>query len=158
MKETPLKKADAFIESDGRDLQNVYAKINMLAALNKKVEAHLEPGMAKFCQVANLVHGKLIIIAANGSIATQLRFQAGDLLRKFRQDPALKSILSIECKVRPAQNSLPPRLADKPATSMPALSQETAEMVKTIAESIEDPGLKEVMERIAKRVKKASTS
>jgi hypothetical protein len=151
--EFSFKKADNFIENDSRDLQTVYTKIHMLDMLNQKIQSHLEPGIAKFCQVANLVNGKLILIAANGSIATQLRFQSGDLLRKFRQDPMLKSILSIECKVRPAQNQLSSRLAEKTPKSMPGLSQQTAEIVNTIAESIEDPALREVMTRIAKRVK-----
>jgi hypothetical protein len=151
--DTPFKKANAFILNKGRDLQTVYTKVNLLEMLNHKVMAYLEPGMEKFCQVANLVGGKLTLIAANGSIATQIRFQTNDLLRKFRQDISLRHIVSIECKVSPAQNTTSPRLTTKPLKNMPALSRQTADIVKTMAESIEDSALKEVMMRIAKRVK-----
>jgi len=148
-----FKKANAFIEYGGGDLQTVYAKIHVLQELNRKILIYLDKDMAKYCQVANLVGGKLTLIVANGSIATQLRFQVNDILRKFHQDSSLKHILSIEFKVRPTQNQDSPRLRATTAKNMPALSPETADIVKTIAESIEDPVLKEVMARIAMRVK-----
>jgi len=147
-----FKKANDFIEHNDHDFQTVFVKINLLQALNQKIFIHLDKDMAKYIQVANLVNGKLTLIAANGAIATQLRFQVNDLLRKFNQDASLKPILSIICKVRPTQDQEPPRLARTAAKNMPALSPQTAEIVKTIAESITDPELKKVMARIAKRV------
>jgi hypothetical protein len=148
------KKISSFIENDSRDLQTVYAKINMLDQLSSKVMIHLDATIAKYCQVANLVNGKLTLIVANGSVATQLRFQVNDVLRKIRQDPSLKHITSIECKVRPSQNQISSRLSTKAPKTMPALSAQTADIVKNIAESIDDPELREVMTRIAGRVKK----
>lgn len=150
---TSSKKINSFIENDSRDLQTVYEKINMLGQLSSKVMLHLDPIVAKYCQVANLVNGKLTLIVANGSVATQLRFQINEILRKIRQDPSLKHITSIECKVRPSQHQASTRLAATSPKIMPALSPQTAEIVKNIADSIADPELKEVMTRIAGRVK-----
>lgn len=156
MADFSIKKPEQFLENDSRDLQTVYAKIHLLEQLSAKVIPNLDKDIAKFCQVGNLINGKLILIVANGSIATQLRFQSTDLLRKLRADAALKHITAIEYKVRPPQAKTSPRLASKPAKNMPALSKETAEIVQTIAESIADPGLKEIMARIAKRVKQGN--
>jgi hypothetical protein len=98
-----------------------------------------------------LVGGKLILIAANGSIATQLRFITADLLKRIKREPTLQHIQQIECKVRPVQSALSSRLTTQMSKKMPSLSPETAEIVHEIAGSIEDPTLREVMERIAKR-------
>lgn len=150
MDDSPCKKADAFIELDSRDLRSVFEKIHMLEELNRKISGLMDPHIASYCQVANLVGGKLILIAANGSIATQLRFVTADLLKQIKRDPTLQHIHQIECKVRPTQNPLSSRLTTQPAKSMPTLSPATAEIVREIAGSIEDPTLREIMERIAK--------
>jgi len=148
-----FKKAKEFIDHDSRDLQAVFEKVNLLGDLNQKIEAHLDPALVKYCQASNLTNGKLTLIVANGSVATQIRYQTNDILRKFRGDPALKHITAIECKVRPEQPPLPPRLSDKPVKNTLTLSPATAEAIKSIADSITDPGLREVMTRIASHVK-----
>lgn len=152
MNDTTSKKAEAYLQSDQQDLPLLFAKIKALTELDQHLTKHLEPTIRQYCQVANVVGNRLILLAANGSIATQIRFQTPDLLRKFKSDVKLKYIQDILCKVRPA----PSRQADraKPASSpMRALSPTTANIVKEIAESIEDPKLREVMERIAGRTK-----
>src|SRR5262245_6534608 len=103
MKEYSYKKADIFLETDNRELKSVFAKIKDIAELNKQVIPYLEPNVANYCQVANQEGKRLILVVANGSVATQLRFQTLDLLRKFKQNPKLQHIQEIQCKVRPPQ-------------------------------------------------------
>lgn len=155
MDKSSFKKANAFIThgGDAQDLQAIHAKIKMLERLSQKVLPLLDSSLAKYCQVANLTNGKLILIAANGSIATQIRFQANEILGKLSKDNSIWQIKGIECKVRPPQPRLSPRLQATPAKHMAALSPETAQIVKSMAELIEDPKLREIMERIAGRVK-----
>lgn len=153
MNHSSYKKADDFLEHDGRDLRIVFTKIAILDELNHKVQAYLDPNIGKYCQVANMSNGKLTLLAANGSIATQIRFQSIDLVKKFKQNPALKHINAVECKVRVSQAPMPERLASHPSKQMAGLSPETAEMMSAIAETISDPKLSAVMARIATRVK-----
>jgi hypothetical protein len=153
MSDPSYKKADAYIEHDGRDLRTIFTKIAILDELNRKIQAYLDPVMGKYCQVANLFNGKLTLLAANASIATQIRFQSIDLIIKFSQDPTLKHIVSLECKVRLTQPLIPARLAHNEHKHMAELSPKTAEMVSAIAETISDPRLSEVMARIATRIK-----
>lgn len=146
------KKINSFVKPHQRELGPVFTKIRELEAANRALNAHLEPGMAQFCQVANLIAGKLVLLVANGSIATQIRFQMTDIVKKLRKDPALASIQSIECKVRPPATVITSDRYDPlPPRYMAALSQETSEAVLEIARSLEDPELRRIMERIAER-------
>lgn len=152
MSQNPSKKATSYLQATGHELKTLFAKVKELRRLNEKVMAYIDPALGAYCQVANFSAGRLTIIAANGSIATQLRFQTLDLLRRFKQDPSLQFIREIQYKVQSTSPHLPsPRSAKK---SMAALSPETAGIVSMMAESITDPKLREVMDRIAKRVKK----
>lgn len=146
MRERSSKKVNAYLRIESKSLNMIVAKVQELAALNQKLALYLEPEISNYCQVANRQGNRLILIAANGSIATQLRFQGIDLVRKFKKDPVLQKIQEIQCKVRPTDSS---RFI-KPATKkVPLLSAETAETVKAIADSLSDPKLKEIMQRIA---------
>lgn len=146
---TPSKKIAAYLGAGHHELQSILAKINHLQQLSEKVSSYLDPHLTHLCMIANLIGSKLIILAANGSIATQLRFQVPDLLKKFSLDPELKHIHQIECKVRPASSiSSPVRLQ---RSKMPLLSQQTSELIRDMAKSIDDKVLREIMEKIASR-------
>lgn len=148
------KKANEFLTTDNNDMRSLFAKIRELTNLHARVSPHLPEELREYCQVANLIGGQLILITANGSVATQLRFQNVDLLRKMKQDPELAKIKSIHCKVHPGFSSSTSKKAAAKAKPIPPLTPQTADMVKQIARSLEDPKLKEVMERIARHVKK----
>ena len=148
MKNQPSKKAGAFLQTENRDARALFEKIKLITELNSTIKPLLDENIRDYCQVGNLIGDKLILIAANGSIATEVRFQSVDLLRKFKQQPALPTIQTIHCKVRPATSSSRPS-SPKP-TKMAPLSSATANIVQDIARSLKDPALREVMERIAK--------
>lgn len=145
------KKANAFLQTDNRDVRSVFAKIKELEELNRNMSAYLDAGIKDYCYVANRIGNRLIIIVANGSIATQLHFKTADLLKKFKQDPILQKIQNIHYKVRPALMQAPSRQLNNKTKKMQLLSSKTAGIIREIAESLADPKLKEVMERIAGR-------
>lgn len=151
MNPLPSKKVISYLDKSQHELQSLFIKIQALQKLNDKILPYLSPYLAHHAQIANLTRNKLIIFVANGSIATQLRFQTGDLLKKFSLDPELKHIHQIDCKVQPMLTqpiSYPPSHQKK---NMPLLSEQTAEIIRTMAAGLEDEQLREVMERIAKR-------
>lgn len=143
------KKTNAFLQGNQKDLQFLFGKVKELEALNKKIATYLDPSFANYCQVGNVMGNKLIIIVANGSIATELRFKTNDLIRRFKEDPLLRRIQEIQCKVRPMQQLA--RFNEHRVTmrKMAPLSAETAEIIHHIAESLEDPKLRAIMKRIA---------
>ena len=154
MSDHPTKPAHSYLHEQNQDLRSLFAKIKLLKALNAKVSGILDPDLGKYCQVANLVENRLVLMAANGSIATHLRFQTPDLLKQFKTEPLLANIRYIQCKVCPP-SSLHTPSSVAPQRIVQPLSEETAAVVADMAMSLEDPGLREVMERIASRRTKA---
>ena len=132
------------------ELQLLFAKLSELTTLNNAVAAYLNPAIAPYCQVTHLAANRLTMLAANGSIATQLRFQTAELLQQFKQDVLLEKITVIQYKVRPftTPSSMPSSIQFK---KMQGLSQPTAKMIHNTAMSLADPSLREVMQRIATR-------
>lgn len=152
MKDSFSKKADAFLQAENYDLGLVLAKIKELQILNEKIRAYLDPSLAPYCQVANRLGNRLILLVANGSIATQLRFQLPELVKKLKTDTdmRLQKIQDIQCKVHPGFSA--PRLAKtRKRPDMALLSPETAKIVGELADSIEDPRLREIMKKIARQ-------
>jgi hypothetical protein len=145
MTDTTPKKANGFIPP-------IFAKAKMLAELNSKVLAYLDESLKNTCQVANLSANRLTLLVSSGSVATQLRFLIPDLLRHFKQDEHLKNISDIQCKVRPPQSS---RRSRRKEPTVASLSTETANIVRSIAESIDDSKIREVLKRIAAHTKSA---
>lgn len=151
MPDVPSKKTIAdHLQKSGQELQSVLTKIKELERLNQKFLFHLDPALKNYCQIANWQNNRLIILAANASVATQLRFQIPDLLKKFKQDSLLKKFQDIHCIVRPFSS----RLQSMPhPRKINPLSPETAKQIHEIAQSLSDDKLREVMEKIAKHVK-----
>lgn len=149
MDNTSSKKASHYLKTDDRDWQFILTKVMTLKKWDDRLSAYLEPRIKKYCQVANVGGNRLVIITANGGIAMELRFQTTDLLRKFKQDPLLKTIQEIHCKVHPSFAE--PLAKSSPFKKMQALSTKTAEVVREMAASLEDAALREIMERIAGR-------
>lgn len=144
------KKATDFLESKNGSMQTILFKVQLIQKLNAQFVKYIDANIAKYCQVANRVGSKLVIVVANGSIATQLRFLSIDLLRKFKSDAILNNITQIETKVRP--NTVE-SASKKKAPGVAPLTKQTAQLIEDIAESIHDPRLREAMMRIAKYTK-----
>lgn len=144
----PAKIAHFLVKSN---LQFILQKSQQLLTLNESVKVYLGPNIRPYCQVANLIDNHLIIVVANGSIATQIRFSVPDLLSKFKQNPLLKNIKSIHCKVQPSLNQSYESL--KPAQPiMPLISKESAAIIQEIAQEIKDERLKKSLLRLADNV------
>lgn len=148
-----VKKADQFLQTEGTELQGLLRKVMQLSAIQTKLRTYLHPDIFQYCQVGNYAQGVLTLITANGSVATQIRFQGPDLIRKFKEDNVLKAIREIQCKVRPYHQASPPTPDNTPVQKMNLLSQESANHVRAIAESMTDEKLREAMLKLAKHVK-----
>jgi hypothetical protein len=146
------KKAPAFLQTENRDLRTLFSKIKLITDLNAQLLPLLPDTLRDYCQVANLIQNRLILLTANASIATQIRLQSPDILTQFKQSPLLKHIQSIHCKVRPTStHTSPPRYQTTPTVK--PLSQETATIVSDIAKSLKDQKLREILEKIAQHKK-----
>lgn len=136
------------LSSPNRGLSAIYTKVKRLKEIEEALQKYLPKALKHQCQVANKSLGKLVLISKNGAIATELRFFVPDLLRKCERDPQLNDIKQIECKVQPVET--PPANTDKKKLQL--LSPATAQMVLEIADTMDDPKLKNSLQRIAKHV------
>ena len=150
MKETFTKSIATLLQPNHRDLQTVLSKVKAITHLNQLVAPMLEASLRPHCQVANLSKGILVMLAANSSVATQLRYQSPDLLKKLQGNPSLRHIREIQCKVRPPVTVTVERgKTSKKQEKAALLSTETAETLLVMADTIEDPELRSIMQRIA---------
>lgn len=148
MMNTPVRHTETWLKSSSEELETILKQVQQLGYLQQKIAPCLDASLLPFCQVASLSKGKLILLVANGSIATQLRLQSLSILQKIKQNPELQAISTIECKVRP--HPISPRM--QPAINKPArtLSHSAADAIQMTAESLEDAALKEIMLKIAR--------
>lgn len=150
-----FKKAHQYAQTGDGDF-SLFAKLKELEHLNQLMGPLLPAECQGFCQVANVTGRTLILIAANGAIATQIRFLKGEILAQMKQHPTLSLFQDLQCKVRlHAPPSAQPRASrTRQKREVETLSPHTAALITDMAESIEDPHLREVMKRIAQRTKK----
>lgn len=135
------------------DLNFLLSKVKTLNTLDLKVKAYLESPYKEQCQVANLTNRKLVILVPNSAIASMMKYQVPDLLKTWEKDIVLKEINEIEIKVRLTFDPKE-RLNSEPINNTLTLSSETAAMMYEIAESLDDPKLRAVMQKIAGHVGK----
>jgi hypothetical protein len=143
------KLANEYLQEGGLGL--ILAKVKELDELSKRVNQYLDDHIKYSCQVANRQQNKLIMLTTSSSVATQIHLRTGDLLKKFQQDPILKSITQIQCKVRPQLSKKRGETGQKRTAQPP--SQEAAAIMQTIADSLEDPKLRDALKRIAEAKK-----
>ena len=136
------------LKHEGKLLQNILSKVGVLKQLNEQLTRHLDPELAKHCQIAKIDKDCLIVLVDSSNWATQLRFYIPDLLPKLRTYPPFQNLKAICSKVRPDYKPVSGR---KQPRIIKHLSTESAQMVLETASTIEDKDLRAVLERIAKR-------
>ncbi|HVE43657.1 MAG TPA: DciA family protein [Gammaproteobacteria bacterium] len=141
--------ANAFLQTSHQELGQLFIKIKKIQALNKRFQLYLDNTLAPHCEIAHIVDTTLILIAANAAVATQIRYQSAELINKCKKDPLFRHITHIACKVSPFSKHITLRKNGSPATKMSPLSAETSRIVQSIAASIQDPKIREVLLRIA---------
>lgn len=140
------KNAKLFFDSSRNGLDHLFHKIKERDDLNKKISPYLPEAIRNYCQVSNFNSGKLIIMAAHASAAMELNYRAPDLLKQFANDLELKCIKQIQCKIDPQSHK---RNSNPTLKSAIRLSKITAQLILETAQSLADPHLRKIMEKIA---------
>jgi hypothetical protein len=141
------KNAKNFFDSTQNGLNHLFHKIKERDRLNSKIMVYFPETIRDYYQISNFNLGKLIIIASHASAAMELNYRIPDLLKQFKNDSELKLIKEIQCKIDPRShqaNSIPT------SKSPPiCLSKTAARLILETAQSLADPHLKKIMEKIA---------
>lgn len=126
-------------------LQRIYSHAKTLQKLQTQLENHLPPALADNCQVAACADGVLTLYTKSPAWAAKLRFQTAELLRIFQNDTTLGTIDTIRVKARPPENTPGSVSEHRPQ----GLSAASAALLRQVAETTEDPDLRQTLLRLA---------
>ena len=139
----PAKTADSILRQS-QPLQALLGAARRLDHLQKLLEAALEPAAREHCKVASWRDGTLLLIVSNGHWATRLHYQQRRLLRLLQEQPVFSGLQRILFKVQPVTGS------SSAGARHVELSAAAADSLRTAADGISDPRLREALERLAK--------
>lgn len=144
---TPLYK---LLKAKKGDVAELVTHARQLGHLSSIVQAMLEPSLANHCQLAHFDGSRMVLIADTPAWASRLRFSINTLLAQLKQySNKFHALSQIEVQVKPLLPPIP-----TPLTKERKLSADAARCLTESAESIEDPALREALQRLAKQKNK----
>lgn len=121
-------------------------EVQLLQHLQKILIQVLEPAVANKCWIVEFKNNKLILELENQALSTRLRFQSMELLKSLKIYAEFKDLKKIEFRVKIFSNPYK-REAPQPQR----IPDESLEILKKTAESIEDETLRNALLRLARR-------
>jgi len=136
------------------EVEHLVTQTRELKRLTRLLQAELNPSLAPHCHIARLTPPHLTIIVDSPAWSTRLRFQSTGLLRQLaKKHQIFRGVTDIEIKIYPA------RLQRRTPPSVPRhISPGAAAVITDMANSIDDPGLKQALLRLASRSNKPTQS
>ena len=147
MYKTRANKLKSIIQAD--DLKPLIDQVEILENANKRLKKFLPTPLSENVIVSN-IKGKTLILQTNSSAwSTRTNFLATEVINYMRNEGGLAMVERLKVKV------IPPKAEPKiPKRSVMALSCKTSELLKSVASSIENRDLSEVLQRLSEHYKK----
>lgn len=131
-------------------LKSLQQKLMQLQAIAAELERILPDNLKSQCRVAGLKDCTLLVCSANQAWASRLRFQLPQLLSQLRAAgfPWLAQI-----RLSPVSIQIEP-IAARPETFIPVkpVSDKSCNELRQLAQQIQEPELKQALERLLKRI------
>ena len=148
------KPVSQVMKSRKSDLQDLFHKMYEINRLKRNILPLLDDNLRSYVDISYDFKETLILIVAGDAISTRLRFQTPELLQRFKSHPSLNTIKKIHIKVQSYKHNKKTKAHSADSKPVSLLSEENAKTVHSIADTINHPALKTVMQRIAKRIKR----
>jgi hypothetical protein len=138
------------LNPESEALGSLLTRVNQLNRWNAWLLEILpdEKKLLEHCQIVRYEQSTLFVIANNPHWSTRFKFFIPQLVTDLRHYPDFRAICSIQCKIRPLDYQKTP-----PANPPHQLSQENAQLFLELADKINDPTLKKIVEKIASRTR-----
>ncbi len=135
-------------------MNSLYTHAKSICALNEKLHNYLDPALSSHCSVANYSAQTLTINSDTSAWASKLRNHIPDILHYAQHECALSKLASIRIKVCPSHNNANTTQSDIPndGSRKAFISKKSAEFIKNVAMSIQNPALQESFLKISKNV------
>lgn len=129
----------AHLVTQGREFQR----------LTRLLQNELDPSLAPHCRIGGFAPPRLTIVVDSPAWSTRLRFQSPGLVRQLSNKyKEFQGVSNIEVKIYPArlQRRTPPTVPRQ-------ISPAAADGITRMANSIDNPNLKQALLRLASRAK-----
>jgi hypothetical protein len=139
------------LEEAHSDLAILVTRTRQLQRWTGILRAQLDSELAPHCYVSGIEDTNLIIYVDTAAWATRLRFMAPQLLPLLRSaNPVFSDLVNIKVKVLSQYND-----AHTPEfhTDGPTMSSDNAHGINTLSNNIDDPGLQQALQRLARHAK-----
>lgn len=147
VKNTGPLKITEILSADTGHLVQLYSHTRELSALEKKLCSYLPASLRDHVRVANYDEKSLSLCTDNAAWATRLRFKIPDILNIARNKCMLDSIQTVRISVAPTEKETSNR------RQAPRLTSETAQLLRSTAESLSDPDLRQALLQLSQHSK-----
>lgn len=131
-------------------LNEVLAHAKQIQLLQDKLNQYLDKPMMEHIKIANYQRCSLTLVTHSSVIATRIRMQVPELLALFASDKSLANVKSVRVRVIPDET---PAIHSKAPARPTRMSTETADLMKSIAASMDDRDIADCLMRISKHGK-----
>jgi len=146
--------------SSNDQLNKLYQHAKDICALNEKLHKHLAPSLRSHCNVANYSDETLTVNADTSAWASKLRYCIPDILEFAKLECGLTNLKTVRVRVSPIHHKANQSKTDQSKTDQSKfsgtnptrkarLSKKSADFIKNVAESINDPVLRKSILKIS---------
>ena len=141
--------------SSNDQLNKLYHHAKDICALNEKLHKHLAPSLRSHCNVANYSDETLTVNADTSAWASKLRYCIPDILKFAKLQCGLTNLKTVRVRVSLFHHKTnqsktgQSKFSDTNSTRKAHLSKKSADFIKNIAESINDPALRKSILKIS---------
>ncbi len=122
-----------------------------LHKLSKTLKPLINQHIGSGWQLGKCSDKEITLLVNSAELANRLRFQVAKVLQEAKKLKSCDGLNKINIKIGPLmKNEAQEKPPNKKAAPIP--SQKGRQYLKSLAETIEDPGLKKSLQRLAKRV------
>ena len=145
MNDNSTKSITTIISSGNSDIKNLIKKAQTFHDLGHKLKRYLNTEINSKFELANVNQDVVTLVTSSSSMATRLRYNIPEILSILQNQLACTYIKTVRIKLVPDNVIRPDRMRPSPR-----LSAESAELLISAANNIQDSGIRESLLRIAR--------
>lgn len=134
-----------------QSLKPLIEQANKLKNITKRLQHFLPSPLSEHVIVSNIKGNTLILQADSPAWSTRINFIATDIINYMRNEGGLAMVERLKVKVKPARMQ-----AKMKKRTIEPMSNTTSDLLKSVAETVGDDDLANVLERLASHSKKTS--
>lgn len=138
---------DKFLSSPNNELEGLITHAKRLRRLQGQYQQAVPENLAKNCHVANFQQGQLTLCCQSSAWAMRLRLEKDQLLATLKSVSTFRSIDNIQVITQPASQPI----EKKENIDKIPMSPESARAISQMADSMNDPRLRDSLMRLARR-------